>query len=87
MERCREGSYAVNALRYVVWADCACIAVCIVSCFIGFGGCHGMAHKSLLGIRKRNMPRIALFAYGGSYLCRLGIVVNCGAWYRWYICA
>ena len=26
----------------------------------------------LLGIRKRNMPRIALFAYGGSYLCRLG---------------
>ena len=25
-----------------------------------------------LGIRKRNMPRIALFAYGGSYSCRLG---------------
>ena len=25
-----------------------------------------------LGIRKRNMPRLALFAHGGSYLCRLG---------------
>ena len=26
----------------------------------------------ILGIRKRNMPRVALFAYGGSYMCRLG---------------
>ncbi len=34
--RCRDGSYAVNALRCDVWVVCTCIAVCIVACFIGF---------------------------------------------------
>ena len=36
LERCRDGSYAVNALRCDVWVVCTCIAVCIVACFIGF---------------------------------------------------
>ena len=27
---------------------------------------------TVLGIHKRNMPRVAFFAYGGSCLCRLG---------------
>ena len=38
LERCRDGSYAINALRCDVWVVCACIAVCIVACFIGFWG-------------------------------------------------
>ena len=38
LERCRDGSYAANALRCDVWVVCACIAVCIVTCFIGFWG-------------------------------------------------
>ena len=38
LERCRDGSYAANALRCDVWVVCACIAVCIVTCFIGFCG-------------------------------------------------
>ena len=38
LERCRDGSYAVNALRCDVWVVCTCIAVCIVACFIGFWG-------------------------------------------------
>ena len=38
LERCRDGSYAVNALRCDVWVVCTCIAVCIVACFIGFRG-------------------------------------------------
>ena len=33
LERCRDGSYAVN-----VWVVCACITVCTVACFIGFWG-------------------------------------------------
>ena len=36
LERCRDGSYVVNALRCDVWVVCTCIAVCIVACFIGF---------------------------------------------------
>ena len=35
-ERCRVGRYAVNALRCDVWVVCACIAMCIVACFVGF---------------------------------------------------
>ena len=37
---CRDGSYAVNALRCDVWVVCTCIAerTCIVACFIGFWG-------------------------------------------------
>ena len=27
LERCRDGSYAINALRYDVWVVCACIAM------------------------------------------------------------
>ena len=38
LERCRDGSYVVNALRCDVWVVCTCIAVCIVACFIGFWG-------------------------------------------------
>ena len=38
LERCRDGSYAANALCCDVWVVCACIAVCIVTCFIGFCG-------------------------------------------------
>ena len=38
LERCRDGSYAVNALRCDVWVVCTCIAVYIVACFIGFWG-------------------------------------------------
>ena len=37
LERCRDGSYAVNALHCDVWVVCACIVVCTVACFIGFG--------------------------------------------------
>ena len=33
----RDGRYTVNALRCDVWVVCACIAVCIVACFTGFG--------------------------------------------------
>ena len=38
LERCRNGSYAINALRCDVWVVCAClrILVCIVACFVGF---------------------------------------------------
>ena len=38
LERCRDGSYAVNALHCDVWVVCACIVVCTVACFIGFWG-------------------------------------------------
>ena len=38
LERCRDGSYAINALRCDVWVVCARIAVGIVTCFIGFWG-------------------------------------------------
>ena len=38
MERCRDGSYAIYALRCDVWVVCARIAMCIVACFIGFWG-------------------------------------------------
>ena len=38
LERCRDGSYAANALHGNVWVVCACIAVCIVTCFIVFCG-------------------------------------------------
>ena len=38
LERCRDGSYTENALRCDVWVVCACIAVCIVTCFIVFWG-------------------------------------------------
>ena len=37
LERCRDGRYAVNALRCGVWVVCACFLVCIVACFIGVG--------------------------------------------------
>ena len=37
LERCRDGSYAINALRCDVWVVFARIAVGIVTCFIGFG--------------------------------------------------
>ena len=38
LERCRDGSYAINALRCDVWVVCACIAM-HVHCrlFIGLG--------------------------------------------------
>ena len=38
LERCRDGSYAVNGLRYDVWVVRACIVVYIVTYFIGFWG-------------------------------------------------
>ena len=38
LERCRDGSYAVNALHCDVWVVCACIVVCTVACFIGVWG-------------------------------------------------
>ena len=38
LEKCRDGSYVVNALRCDVWVVCTCIAVYIVACFIGFWG-------------------------------------------------
>ena len=38
LERCRDGSYAINALRCDGWVVCAHIAMCIVACFIGFWG-------------------------------------------------
>ena len=38
LERCRDGSYATNASCCDVWVVCACITVCIVTCFIGFWG-------------------------------------------------
>ena len=42
LERCRDSSYAVNALRCVVWVAGACIVVCIFTVFWGnilfFGG-------------------------------------------------
>ena len=37
LERCRDGSYAINTLRYDVWVIGACLPVCIVACFVGFG--------------------------------------------------
>ena len=36
LERYRDGSYAINALRCDVWVVCACLPVCIVACFVGF---------------------------------------------------
>jgi len=37
LERCRDGSYVVYALRCGVWVVCACTVVnCTVTCFIGF---------------------------------------------------
>ena len=36
LERCRDGSYAVNALRCDGWVVCACVVMCIVACFVGF---------------------------------------------------
>ena len=36
LERCRDGSYAINALRCDVWVVGVCIAMCIVACSIGF---------------------------------------------------
>ena len=36
LERCRDGSYAINALCCDVWVVCARITMCIVACFIGF---------------------------------------------------
>ena len=38
LERCRNGSYAINALRCDGWVVCARIVMCIVACFIGFWG-------------------------------------------------
>ena len=38
LERCRDGRYVVNASRCDVWVVCACILVCIVTCFVGFWG-------------------------------------------------
>ena len=38
LERCRDGSYAINALRCDGWVVCARIAMCIVACFVGFWG-------------------------------------------------
>ncbi len=38
LERCRDGSYVVNALRCYVGVVCTCIAVYIVTCFICFWG-------------------------------------------------
>ena len=36
LERCRDGSYAINALHCDGWVVCARIAMRIVACFIGF---------------------------------------------------
>ena len=36
--RCRDGSYAANALHCDVWVVCSRSVVCIVTCFIGFWG-------------------------------------------------
>ena len=38
LERCRDGRYAVNALRCDVWVVCAHLPVCLVACFVGFWG-------------------------------------------------
>ena len=38
LERCKDGSYAVNALCCDVWVVSACVVVCIVACYIGFWG-------------------------------------------------
>ena len=37
LERCRDGSYAVNALRCDVWVVCTCIAVYILLVSLVFG--------------------------------------------------
>ena len=37
LERCRDGTYAVNALHCDGWLVCACIVVCIVACLLVFG--------------------------------------------------
>ena len=36
LERCRDGSYTVNALCCDMWVLFACLLVCIVTCFVGF---------------------------------------------------
>ena len=38
LERCRDGRFAVSALRCDVWVVCACLLMCIVACFVGFWG-------------------------------------------------
>ena len=38
LERCKDGSYAVNALHCDERVVRGCIVVCIVTCFFGFGG-------------------------------------------------
>ena len=38
LERCRDGRYAVNALRCDVWVVCARLPVCTVACFFVFWG-------------------------------------------------
>ena len=47
LERCRGGSYAVNALRCDVWVVSACTAVCIVACLISGGAFGGSVYTAL----------------------------------------
>ncbi len=39
---------------------------------------------TVLGIRKRNMPRVA-FLHMVAVVCADWVVVNCGAWQSWYM--
>ena len=70
LERCRNGRYAVNALRCDVWVVCACLPVCTVACFVGFWGI-----VFFVGVHS--------YMRGFCYLCKVLFSMSCfGRWHE-----